>query len=309
MSGRVVGRIISTSLVLKMSKTMTVLGLGTRYEPRVFDRFIGSLYRTGYEGKVIIIGHECDRETFQWLKSRYPGRDLQLALIASSTDGRHITNKRFEFYEKWFRKGGVDTELTMLSDIGDVMFQKNPQDYDFDFDLHVAIESSAHRTRLIKDCPYNCGWIKRIAIEQPEYAVEVASVMNQPILCAGTIFGKTAGVKTLVYELNKRFRPFCDLSRTIDEMPRLACVAGLDQGLFNIMVHRGMLPDVSIVLTSNDGTLVNTVQAEETRLTSDGKVCNSYGTVHYVVHQYNRLPMPLRRLMSIKNAPYDFTLL
>ena len=111
MSGRVVGRIISTSLVLKMSKTMTVLGLGTRYEPRVFDRFIGSLYRTGYEGKVIIIGHECDRETFQWLKSRYPGRDLQLALIASSTDGRHITNKRFEFYEKWFRKGGVDTEL------------------------------------------------------------------------------------------------------------------------------------------------------------------------------------------------------
>ncbi len=75
------------------------------------------------------------------------------------------------------------------------------------------------------------------------------------------------------------------------------------------MVHRGMLPDVSIVLTSNDGTLVNTVQAEETRLTSDGKVCNSYGTVHYVVHQYNRLPMPLRRLMSIKNAPYDFTLL
>lgn len=292
-----------------MSRSMTVLGLGTRYEPRVFDRFVGSLYRTGYEGRVIIIGHECDREAFQWLKARYPGRDLQLALIAEAVDGRHITNKRFEFYEKWFRKGGMDTDLTMLSDIGDVMFQKNPQEYPFDFDLHIAVESSSCRTRLIKDCPYNCGWLKRIATEQPEYASDVGKVMDQPILCAGTIFGKTAGVRELVYELNKRFRPFCDPTWSIDSKPRIVCVPGLDQGLFNIIIHCGLIPNVSVVLTSNDGTLVNTVQTEETRLTSDGKVCNSYGTVHYVVHQYNRLPMPLRRIMSIRNPPYDFTLL
>ena len=83
---------------------------------------------------------------------------------------------------------------------------------------------------------------------------------------------------------------------------------GLDQILYNYVVHFGRLEGVNTQILTNDEPLVNTVQPERTQVTSEGKVVDKHGNVYYIVHQYNRLPMALRRLMSVANAPFDFTI-
>jgi hypothetical protein len=238
------------------------MGYATGYGFKVLDRFVGSLFRTGFRSTVVIIGRPSDKAAFVALKHQYPIYDLQLAMIPADFQVRNITNLRFDLYEKWLRRGSIKTDYIMLSDVGDVMFQRNPEEFELTADLYATAEGGHADLRIIKNCQYNGGWAHRLALENAAYQGDYTCFIEKPILCA----------------------------------------------LYNYVVHFGRLEGVDTQILTNDEPLVNTVQPERTQVTSEGKVVDKHGNVYYIVHQYNRLPMALRRLMSVANAPFDFTI-
>ena len=290
-----------------MRQTVTVMGYATGYGFKVLDRFVGSLFRTGFRSTVVIIGRPSDKAAFVALKHQYPIFDLQLAMIPADFQVRNITNLRFDLYEKWLRRGTIKTDYIMLSDVGDVMFQRNPEEFELTADLYATAEGGRADLRIIKNCQYNGGWAHRLALEIVAYQGDYSCVIEKPILCAGTIIGRTGVIGRLVRDLNMRIVEMLTTPLPPDGI-RFVNKTGLDQILYNYVVHFGRLEGVDTQILTNDEPLVNTVQPERTQVTSEGKVVDKYGNVYYIVHQYNRLPMALRRLMSVANAPFDFTI-
>lgn len=161
-----------------------------------------------------------------------------------------------------------------MTDVRDVLFQVNPF-------MAIPIDPITffleHRDARIGACAHNSKWIS-LGFGQEE----LNRLANEPISCSGTVMGNT--LKIMEYLLWMLI-----LSTHLNEVA--LGEPGIDQGVHNMLVHGGMMPDQRIA-ENGDGvfTMQHVVVREPVPVyvSSDGLVVDSGGYVYPVVHQYDR---------------------
>ncbi|GAB3637405.1 hypothetical protein GCM10027422_29950 [Hymenobacter arcticus] len=258
-----------------------ILTISDNYNFFHLSRFFLSLFKTPFKGKAVLyagpntgessikklesIGVEVIRYNtiFPYIAKPHPDNFKLLP------DPIHIYNFRHFLYLDYLLKHEGEFEKVLLTDVRDVVFQRDPFDFNMENALYVAMES---RTRKTADCQYNSAWIKN------GYGEEVMLEMAPHIIsCAGTTLGPTHRVKTYLEAL---LREIMTLRDAYD------CA---DQAVHNRLLQQGKLEPV--IRLYNEDSPVLTVGAEPNFvLDAEGFVLDGKGTRPTIVHQYDRHP-------------------
>jgi hypothetical protein len=181
------------------------------------------------------------------------------AALAAAISVRDI--RRFFLYYRHVRSHGYAYENVMLTDVRDVIFQKDPFAFDIGGALHCYLEDTG---RTLGSEPYNRRWL------QTAFGQEVAhELRDRPIACAGVTIGPTE----LVVEY---------LRVMVEHLLRLPVqTTGLDQAVHNYVLHSKRVPSALLVPNGN-GTVatLGIMPTDEVRPLLGAAV----------LHQYDRHP-------------------
>lgn len=176
---------------------------------------------------------------------------------------------RFPLYYLYLAQNRGRYAKIMLTDVRDVIFQRDPFEFEFGTELSVFLEDDRQK---MKDCPYNSRWL------ETGFGKDVLrEIGNEIPSCSGTTIG---GYHAIVEYLELM----------IDQMLRLkAHPSGMDQGVHNYLLYTQQLKNVRIFQNRLGPvfTLGKTVDLP-TLFDEEGYVLNKDGTVAHVLHQYDR---------------------
>lgn len=181
-----------------------------------------------------------------------------------------INNERLFWYQSYLNDN-TDINKVLLSDIRDVIFQKDPFSAIINSKLQVAVED-----QIMENCKYNSAWIKMLYGD--DY---YDSIKKNRIFCSGTILGE----RTPVVEL---------ISFMVEELtthgPRLdmdSNNAVLDQGIFNYYCNS--YPDKVQFHTNYDGMIFTMgYSIASTIINTSFQFTNSRSEIYPIIHQYDR---------------------
>jgi hypothetical protein len=178
---------------------------------------------------------------------------------------------RYFLYYDYLRARPNAYRRVMITDLKDVVFQRNPFEAELDSPLNCFLES---RRYLIGTCGIN-----RRLVETAYGSEELARLAGEPISCSGVTIGSQAGM--LEY-LRLMTRSLMRLRRQY---------GGLDQGVHNHLLHTGAIPGAKTV--ENDRGAVMTlgyVLPGEMVFDDEGRLLDCEGRIVPVLHQYDRHP-------------------
>ncbi len=178
---------------------------------------------------------------------------------------------RYTHYLNYIQQLTPPVDYVMLSDVRDVIFQRDPFDHHFDNDLEVFLESPSI---TIGNEPFNRGWIKNLYGEKTLHELS-----SNTVCCSGTTMGTRAGMerylRLMIAELERHDRP----------------LGSHDQGVHNFLLRTNQFQPVTIY--HNGESPVLTMGMEAARMLSQNEeqeILNLNGQVAPVVHQYDRYP-------------------
>jgi len=263
---------------------LDIITLCTGYPYHVYERFTGSLYDTGFTGRVYFIITESDVPKIQELRKQWPNVQM---IIDTEERTTHLQSHRYKVIAKH-----IDTidlfDYILICDSRDVLFQRNPEDFfPFPFltDMYVFEEDLA-----IQDEPYNKKWITDLGtLVQRDLLHELGL---KPILCSGTTICSKQSVKTYVEAM-------CSVLSD----SRIPKTYIMDQGAHNYLVYCGFFNTYNIQYLSNNDNFVNTIGVGYKKVNDDKLIVNHKNEVSYIVHQYDRLNTEEKKRLSSK---YNF---
>ena len=182
---------------------------------------------------------------------------------------------RYFWYQEYLRMRGARYRNAMLSDARDVIFRGDPFGFEVGDAVHFFLESGDVR---IGDSAYNRSWL------EVAYGPEVLEELSErPISCSGVTIGPVEGVRAY-------------LEAMVDELSRLPRhVNGIDQGVHNVVVHRGLVRKTQIVPNLAGAVLtVGKMSAADA-----AHVLDERRDEVRVVHQYDRHPELARDLAAL----------
>lgn len=239
------------------------------YPLKVYQRFVATLYRSGFRGKAVLFVLATDLATIQPLLREYPDVEHVVMRPTCQLDIHRYAAMRA--YLLQVDATSVDTVL--LTDSRDVLFQR-------DFTAHPLVVEGAHDLLLfaegntIGNCRFNTRWIQIVASNV------LPALADKPILCSGTTLGSYRGIFQYLDALLAVAAQLIGTGR--------AGAVGLDQGIHNFIYYMNKLPNLSVRVLTNDDNLVNTLGYAYKGLDNDGRIVNRSGEVSYVCHQYDR---------------------
>jgi hypothetical protein len=284
-----------------------VIGIAAGYNFEKIETFVKSLIKTGYQGDLAIVAGDnmvipqwCrDKLNIILIKEPNFGRTFlqvnfrrvmyhffrkwsctRLAGILKSIKNKsqdkflnafistyHVQTGRYAFYYK-FLKANKQYRNVMFSDIRDVYFQDEPFEQ-LKAKFSVFQESSNYFIK--QDQAINAKWIK-MGFGNEEYE----KIKENVIYCSGTIIGQYASIMS-----------FLDLFlNTCLQYKVPYYEKGIDQGVFNFLVHNNLIPDM---YKSINGEHILTIGTEPlSDITYHGDKINFRGAQPSVVHQYDR---------------------
>jgi len=164
---------------------------------------------------------------------------------------------------------GKKYDNVMLTDVRDVIFQRDPFDFDLGNELCVFLED---RRTKIRNCPFNAGWLSR------GFSVQTLEDLGQhTISCSGVTIGS--------YDAVLRY-----LEAMIDHMiPLRSHEFGIDQGVHNFLFRKRLLKDVRVYENGRAPVFtMGRVQDLPASFNDEGFLLNEDGTIPNVLHQYDR---------------------
>lgn len=251
------------------------------YPLKVYERFIGTLYDSGFTGKTVIFIFPTDEPRIQPLKEKYKNVEfIPFAYPFPSTDYLCLV-KYSSLYN--YLKDETDVRRVLSVDSRDVVFQKNFSEFEIGEELCLFREDV-----IIKDCPINSAWAQHfnsLHVYGHEYAI-----------CSGTIMGNYESfmqlIKTMLIEISLY------LLNTGTLHP---C---FDQSILNYCYYTNKIDNVRVL--TNEDNLVNTLCYGYKAVNEDGKIVNSNNEVSWICHQYDRFDKSLINKMNEKSV-YDFS--
>jgi hypothetical protein len=173
---------------------------------------------------------------------------------------------RFSVWYLYLTSHRAHFKRVMLTDVRDVLFQRDPFEFPFDGTLCVFLEDGS--TTIGTD--WHTGPLVR-----NKYGLDaLQEIESRPIACAGVTIGSIDSI--LHY-----------LRGMIDESTGL--VDTLNQGIHNVLLYRGAFDPIRVFRNDEGPVLtLGRVPPDALRFDDDGWLVNKHGTVPNVVHQYDR---------------------
>ncbi|MBF9222145.1 hypothetical protein [Hymenobacter ruricola] len=266
-------------------KPNLILSISDNYNYFHLSRFFKSLFKSGFQARVCLFaGPHTGPHTVRKLRSlgvevlpyqtRFPYIDHPHPdNFKQLPDPVHLYNFRHFLYYDYLLKRGQEFENVLLTDVRDVVFQRDPFDFPIEQALYVAMES---REKTIGSCDYNSRWV--LAGYGPKKLAELA---GQIVSCAGTTLGPLAQVKRYLHTL---------LTAILDLKDAYGCA---DQAVHNDLLHAGALWPVRQLF--NESSPILTMGHEyDFQLDAQGYLLDGQGRRANTVHQYDRHPALMR---------------
>jgi hypothetical protein len=248
------------------------------YDYPFVEPFLKSLKATGFKGDLVIFTSETvSKATKKALvkngavlidyNSSYPFKPEYAEAFKNILPEASISNYRFIFYLQFLLDNPGKYQQVMLTDIRDVIFQKDPFASLTDKVINVFLEDPI---QTFSNSELNYQW------STAANGKEVTdSIIDEVVSCAGVTIGETDLIlQYLQYIKSKlKFR---------DELPW-----AFDQGIHNGYVH-SIKPAGMRVFKNDDGFVATLGAYQPYEVNADGEVVNSKGATYAVVHQYDR---------------------
>jgi hypothetical protein len=264
-----------------------ILTYATNYDYDIFERFVGTLNDTGFNGKIYIIINNNDIATIDLLNKKY---NNVVSLLDDLEIAPHLPphTRRFLIKQKYVNMISFECDYLLLCDFRDVLFQKNIENYNYDdgnVDLYGFLEG-----KTICENSFNIFWLK--CLEEIFNENFYDKISHNPIICSGTTIGKVGAIKQYIHTM-------CDY------IVKYNIITILDQGIHNYMFYLNKFNGLCVKLSSNEDNFVNTVGLDVQLLDKENNIVNKHNSVSFIVHQYDRFPMELKQQLSDKHG-YNF---
>ena len=257
-----------------------VLAACRGYPRKVYERFVGSLFDTGYDGAAVLFVGEGDLPEVAPVAAGRPGFSVE---VLPPSD-RQLALARYAAMRDFLRSVDAATRArrVLLSDARDVLFQRN-------WSAHPALSGNSDlwlfaEDKVIGNCRFNRAWLEQIDPKMP------AALAKRRILCSGTTIGSGAGILDYLDAMVAAGDVLHAAGR--------AAITGQDQGIHNFLAHTGRLGALRTRVLTNDDNLVNTVGYGWKGVDAEGRATNARGERSWVVHQYDRFDAELGKRMQ-----------
>jgi hypothetical protein len=190
----------------------------------------------------------------------------------------HICNLRYFLYHDYLLKRGRDFRNVLITDVRDVMFQRDPFQTALSDAVHVAMENPKIP---IGQCRWTAPWMIQAYGEQTLKQIE-----GKPLSCSGTTMAPVARMMTYLRAMIGELQ----LMRSGD--------AYLDQAAHNVLIHRDGIGPVRR-LENFHGPILTVGSEPSFLLNQANELVNADGSAIAIVHQYDRHPQ-LARLVAAR---------
>lgn len=264
--------------------SIDIVTYSSGYSYDIFERFVGSLYDTGFSGNCFIIIRESDLPIINKLKNKYP----KVCEFVDTTDIKiNIMCHRYFAYRNLLKSNLIKSDYVFLCDFRDVIFQKNIEEYPINIDIDAYVFEEGKE--IYKETICNIDWL--LELEKIINEQFYDKIKYNYILCAGTsLFSKRFfyGYLEIMYYIFTNYK----------------IKTNLDQAIHNYIIYMNKLWACKVKILNNKDNFVNTVGFDIHKI-KDGFIVNSNDDISYIVHQYDRFSKEM--LYSISNK-YKFYL-
>ena len=211
--------------------------------------FWDSLMETGYKGKVVVFGEAKCLE------------DRGAIMIPYFDNGYGLNFKRWKAYSDFLKDVN---EPVVITDIRDVVFQKNPEEF---MPLEGTNVFTEDGKKIIGTCFFNSCWLENIGITKWH---------KERIICAGVSSGHLKEYSQAMWNSILELKP---LQKQAEDL-------GGDQAIHNNLIYSGF-PAV-IHNQNSEVYTVGHLPKESVKINEDGFIINEKGEVPCMVHMYDR---------------------
>ena len=264
---------------------INIFTYGSGYETKVYERFLGSLFDSGFDGKLYCFIEDKDISAIQKISKEL----FSLVNWVQYNSKNEMLNAHYRFfiYNDFVYKIDLSLdEYTFFCDFRDVLFQKNICEYRLDKNVDMFL---FREDQIIKNCPHNSGWLIPVKNSFPDYRYDYE---KEHIICVGTILTKNTIVKQFL-------NIFCS-TMLVDDLCKKDTF--VEQGIHNFLYYNNLYPFKTKILTNEDN-LVNTLCYGYHKINDHNQITNYINNISYVAHQYDRMNVELKQKLSVK---YDF---
>jgi len=269
-----------------------IMSFAYKYEDhKILIPWINSIKKINFDGDVVVIAINTSDSVDKILE------DNKILVRKYFDDSNtHPNVLRFKYFFEFLNENKYSKII--LTDIRDVIFQKNPfYNKYLNNNLYELVLSSENI--LLKDEP----WSKNNVINT--FGIdEYEKIKNLDALCAGVIAGKATTVKNLCLEIYKK----CLESKTIvyhfsgwDSNKHWSQWSSdpPDQAAFNILIREKKWSEISKIVSIDEDWNINLgvsninnikLLLNEVGSFENGVVKNKNREEFFIVHQYDRIP-------------------
>lgn len=231
----------------------------------------------------------------------YPFNRLNYWLVNTLTSGKnpssvtkakiaslfvHVMCVRYPLYYLYLTKYGQKYDNIMLTDVRDVIFQRDPFDFDIGDSLCCFYEDEG---KTIGSCEVNSTWIKEGFNPQA-----LTKIGHKKISCSGTTIGSRSAIMRY-------------LEVMIDNMIQLKCHTwGIDQGVHNYILQTGLFDNVKFYENQHGPILtMHYTSADKLHFDNQGYLVNDDGSIINALHQYDRQSPEIKNKMRVYRQSVD----
>lgn len=251
-----------------MPRKNLVIGAMVAHGLEEIRPFVESLRRTTFDGDIVLFVSRLAPASMEYLRRN--GCILIDYPLDETFRKISVHSFRFLLFRQFLASNKDSYRYVMLTDTRDVLFQKDPFDFDIDHRLCVFLEDPS---KTIGTCPFNAGWILK------KYGrSEVSRLYNCEISCSGVTIGGISQILSYLAALHDHL------------LPPVAFI-GDDQGGHNFLVHHNLLGPIRVMRNMHGPVLtMGYMPFDRIRWDGRGHVVDGNGGVINILHQYDRHP-------------------
>ena len=270
-----------------------ILGTVEHYDFYEFRRFLITLRQTDVRGHLcLFVGPGISRATTRKIREYdvelVPYRSVFPFVSDPHPDAPrslprpiYIFNYRHFLYYDYLLKHGSKYRNVLITDVKDVVFQRDPFGFPVSDHIHVAMENP---DIPLGACPWTSQWV--LAGYPPEV---LEKLKDKAMSCAGTTLAPVP--------LMMRY-----LALMLDEIAGMRdAYECADQAAHNLLLHEGKLEPVKR-LGNFEGPILTVGTEPRYALNEDRELVNRDRSVIAIIHQYDRHP-ELVRIFEEKSVP------
>jgi hypothetical protein len=260
-----------------------VLGAAIGFDVAQVRVFVESL-RANYAGDVLLLIRWPGFRVARYLESRGIGI---IRVFQTRSFTRSVHARRYAIYLDYLRRRLSRYDQVMISDVRDVVFQRNPFDGIASPKCHFYLESAV---RTIGEDPTNSRWVGGCFSE-----VEAERLAACRISCSGITIGGTAAIVAYLEQMAARIRVLpWRIYRRIGH--------GYDQAIHNYLVH--LDPGIDGIVVENNRHIATMALEPRAfyRLDRESLIYGPDDRLFAICHQYDRFP-DLLKAVEARFAP------